>query len=72
MSKEEDKMPYDAKKVIYDRAMGEIQKEWEKNSLLHRTTHIKTKGIRSSQISALVMFLVKIKVIKIEDVSEVL
>ena len=39
--------------------MGEIQKEWFKDEEYHNEFKDKIKGMRSSQISALVMYLIK-------------
>ena len=55
--------------ITHERAMQMIQKEWEENKALYLERRNVIKGIRSSQISAVIMFLIKIGVIKIEDVS---
>lgn len=61
----------DEQRITYERAMDKIQKEWKNNEALHKSARAKDEGIRSSEISALIMFLIKIRVIKIENVSEV-
>jgi len=44
----------------HDELMNELQEEWEKDNEYHRLQRFTTdRGIRSSQISALVMLLIK-------------
>lgn len=47
---------------LHDKVMSEIQREWEMNSR-HETRREIDRGIKSSQISALVAYLIKIGVI---------
>ena len=39
--------------------MEELQKEWENNSKIHKERRFANRGVRSSQISALVALLIK-------------
>ena len=48
---------------VHNRVMKELQGEWE-SSLRHVEQRYLIKGIRSSQISALVMYLIKKGVLK--------
>lgn len=52
-------------KSTLDKTMIELQNEWEINEKIHKMQRgCHNKGIRSSQISALVAYLIKIGVIK--------
>ena len=44
---------------IHSETMEELQQEWEDNVLIHKERRMTGRGIRSSQISALVALLVK-------------
>ena len=47
-------------KEKHEQVMKEIQEDWENNEAFHRSQKEKNiAGIRSSQISALVMYLIK-------------
>lgn len=52
---------------LHDRVMSALQTEWEVNNSHHTAARRKFAGIRSSQISALVEYLIEIGVIKDED-----
>jgi len=51
-------------KAKYDSVMSELDDEWDENSIVHKTNRFKVRGIRSSQISALVALLIKKGVLK--------
>ena len=48
----------------YERIMNEIQSEWETNKRIHTNQREKLTGIRSSQISALVRYLINKGILK--------
>ncbi|MCK5643521.1 MAG: hypothetical protein KAJ19_22130 [Gammaproteobacteria bacterium] len=54
--------------TLHTMAMDEVRKEWEHNYYKHRLAREKESGIRSSQISALIAYLIKIGVITEENV----
>lgn len=57
-------------KITVERAFQMMQEEWESDKGFHvGRRYIAKEGIRSSQISVLVAFLVKLDIIKITDVS---
>lgn len=49
-------------------AMNQIEEEWQKNYFEHLALRQKAEGIRSSQISAMMAYLIKIGVITRENV----
>jgi hypothetical protein len=40
-------------------AMEQLEEEWESDQAIHQQAQLNSKGIRSSQISALVAYLIK-------------
>lgn len=55
--------------TLHETALEKIQKEWEENNDIHVPQRYKVEaGIRSSQISALVKYLIDIGVINEENV----
>ena len=53
---------------FHHKVMEKVQREWEDNANHHiMQRYMNEKGIRSSQLSALVKFLIDINVIKEED-----
>lgn len=46
-------------KRTYDSVMEGIQREWEENKEFHARRRATTRGIKSSQISAAVAYLIK-------------
>lgn len=52
------------KEIIHRRYMDIIQAEWKDREKYHKCQRLEVKGVRSSQISALVMVLVEMGVLK--------
>ncbi len=58
--------------IFHEEVMKEVQKEWRDHTLLHRKQRYKNEiGIQSSQISALVAYLIK-KGIITKEISDTL
>lgn len=49
--------------------MDELNAEWKENSELHKERRYESRGIRSSQISALIAFLVKKGILKYKEID---
>lgn len=59
-----------SKEKITDQALHNVQKEWEENEAYHKKRRRKKEGIRSSQMSATIAYLVDIGVIDEDNVND--